>query len=310
MKNIFVIVLIGFLLIGRNGLSYAGQIRKNTSLRVSMNMDHVSKKVIIVALSEFDTCTNITGSVPSEEGVLISKDRVSGFEVDLLETIVQKAGWKTNYVYYSFSEKMKAVIRGDVDMGIGCISMTSERNKQLVYSRYTMKSGLVALSRKSPWWWESMKPITLQLGLTYFVAFQSYSLLIFLLSRWENKNSPIKSWGDAKIAIKSRLNIGRETKNYPTGFWSGITFDVVLPLCLVLFIIGVIKAENDLASERAEISIRNAHELANYKVATKAGTFSYRFLIEYGVETIAVVDVSEAFEMLHSGCNQVVHKRL
>lgn len=71
-----------------------------------------------------------------------------GFENELLLEIVKRANLKIDIVECSFVQMMSGVEKGKLDIGMGLISITSERRKKVQFSEPYMKSDVVVLGNK------------------------------------------------------------------------------------------------------------------------------------------------------------------
>lgn len=74
--------------------------------------------------------------------------KASGFEHDLLLEIAKRADLKIDIIDCSFLQIISGVTEGKLDIGIGLISITNERKKNLQFSEPYMKSQVVILGNK------------------------------------------------------------------------------------------------------------------------------------------------------------------
>jgi polar amino acid transport system substrate-binding protein len=97
------------------------------------------KKEIIVGISSFSPLV-----------IIGSNNKYDGFEIKLWEKIASKIGLKYKYREMPFKDLLSEVKKGAIDIAISGITRTKEREKDVSFSYFTMRSGLaILLSKKS-----------------------------------------------------------------------------------------------------------------------------------------------------------------
>ncbi|QYR10891.1 ABC transporter permease subunit [Prevotella sp. Rep29] len=111
----------------------------------------------------------------------INSGKQSGLEIDILTEWANRRNWKLEYLTTDFAAQIPAVQTGKADMAMGAISITEERQKQVLFSDGYIESHIMFLVRKGEmgiltnqsqslpvekgngkWWW--IIPILVILG--------------------------------------------------------------------------------------------------------------------------------------------------
>ena len=78
----------------------------------------------------------------------ISAGKPSGLEPSLLTEWANRRGWKLEYLIMDFASQIPAVQTGKADMAMGAISITEERQKQVLFSDGYLESHILLLTRR------------------------------------------------------------------------------------------------------------------------------------------------------------------
>ena len=78
----------------------------------------------------------------------INSGKPSGLEPDLLSEWANRRGWQLEYLIMDFASQIPAVQTGKADMAMGAISITAERQKQVLFSDGYIESHIVLITRK------------------------------------------------------------------------------------------------------------------------------------------------------------------
>ena len=78
----------------------------------------------------------------------ISSGKLSGLEPALLTEWANRRNWKLEFLVMDFAAQIPAVQTGKVDMAMGAISVTEERQKQVLFSDGYVESHIVLITRK------------------------------------------------------------------------------------------------------------------------------------------------------------------
>ena len=78
----------------------------------------------------------------------ICNGKPSGLEPDLLTEWANRRGWKLEYLIMDFASQIPAIQTGKADLAMGYISITEERQKQVLFSDGYLLSEMVLITRK------------------------------------------------------------------------------------------------------------------------------------------------------------------
>ena len=78
----------------------------------------------------------------------ISSGQPSGLEIEILTEWANRRNWKIEYLNMDFASQIPAVQTNKVDMAMGSISITEERQKQVLFSEGYIDSHIVLATRK------------------------------------------------------------------------------------------------------------------------------------------------------------------
>ena len=78
----------------------------------------------------------------------INMGKPSGLEPDLLTEWANRRGWRLEFLLMDFASQIPAVQTGKVDLAMGAISITEERQKQVLFSDGYIESHIVLITRK------------------------------------------------------------------------------------------------------------------------------------------------------------------
>jgi polar amino acid transport system substrate-binding protein len=78
----------------------------------------------------------------------ISYGKPSGLEPDLLTEWANRRGWQLEYLIMDFAAQIPAIQTGKADLAMGYISITEERQKQVLFSDGYIESEMILITRK------------------------------------------------------------------------------------------------------------------------------------------------------------------
>ncbi len=246
-----------------------------------------------------------------EPFVTIEDNGHQGFSIDLWNRIAQANNWEYRFVFSGFRTKLANVKANKVDLAIGGITITADREKTMDFSSPTFNSGLgilvnnhvttqaiVPLIISKLFTWEIANLLLWLFGFLLFVG-----LLLWMVERGSTliRRSFKKGYPDAVWCawmIKTTIGFG---DIYPKRFAGRLItlpiffFGVVL-LSIIIAPINSAFIVRDI--EVLESKIANPTDLSGKTVATKAGTFSIEILKKYDTFIIALPSIREAYELL------------
>ena len=89
------------------------------------------------------------GVSPNYPPLTFMKDgRLAGFEIDLIKKIARNSGRKIEFKTMPFTQLRRALLEKKIDLVIGGISVTAERQKLVSFTEPVIKGGLMPIIRK------------------------------------------------------------------------------------------------------------------------------------------------------------------
>ncbi len=252
--------------------------------------------------------------ISSYSPFVIGGEKLSqGFSIDLWKRIANKNDWEYEFVFSDFRTKLANVKNNNVDLAIGGITITADREKVMDFSSPTFNAGLGILVKKNviP---QAIAPLIIRRLVTWEIAqlllwlfgfLLFVGLLLWLVERGSN-------------LIRKNFKDG-----YPDAVWCAwmikttIGFGDIYPkriagriITLPIFFIGVVLLSIIIAPINAAFIVRDIEvldskiaspiDLRDKTVATKAGTYSVEILKKYDVFIIGVPSIEEAYELLRN----------
>ncbi len=236
-----------------------------------------------------------------------------GFSIDLWKRIADKNDWEYEFVYSDFRTKLANIENKKVDLAIGGITITADRERIMDFSSPTFNAGLGILVKNNVsrqeiipliisrlFTWEIAQLLLWVFGFLLFVG-----LLLWLVER-------------GSTLIRKNFKEG-----YPDAVWCAwmikttIGFGDIYPkrilgrlLTLPIFFFGVVLLSIIIAPINAAFIVRDIEvldskitsplDLREKMVATKAGTYSVEILKNYEAFIIGVPTIKEAYDMLRN----------
>lgn len=245
---------------------------------------------------------------------------LTGFSVDLWNEVAGELNADTEFRVASFEEKLALTRDGRVDVSVGGITISEEREAYLDFGVPTMNSGLKMLVRKETTK-QNVIPIIAKRLFTWEIFQMTGLLLIIMLVL----GLPLWLAEKGSDVIRDRFKDG-----YPDAVWctwmikTTIGFGDVFPKKLLgriltipifflgLVLVGVVSAPIISAFtvrdiEAVEARISHPSDLLGRVAATKKGTYSVEAVREYGARrVIECKDIDVAYQRLLDGEADVV----
>ena len=148
----------------------------------------------------------------------INTGKPSGLEPELLTEWANRRGWQLEYLVMDFAAQIPAVQTGKADMAMGAISITEERQKQVLFSDGYIDSHIVLITRKG----ESLTPGPSPTGEGSDYLWWGVALLIiiigggvwFFLRRKRGTQTAVAN--SSLFTLHSSLKISHLKKSYGT----------------------------------------------------------------------------------------------
>ncbi|MCP4024596.1 MAG: transporter substrate-binding domain-containing protein, partial [Desulfobacteraceae bacterium] len=250
--------------------------------------------------------------ISSYEPFVIGDDKsAQGFSIDLWEKIARANGWNYRFVFSDFRTKLANVKNNKVDLAIGGITITAERERVMDFSSPTFNAGLGILVRKNVTT-QAIVPLIISKLFTWEIA----SLLLWLFGSLLFVGFLLWTAERGSNLIRRNFKDG-----YPDAIWCAwmikttIGFGDIYPkqitgrlITIPIFLFGVVLLSVIIAPINAAFIVRDIEvleskiasplDLRDKAVATKAGTFSVDVLRKYDAFIISVPTIREAYDLL------------
>lgn len=243
--------------------------------------------------------------------MFLSDFNEKGISTQIWEDIADKEDW--NYTYITFEnvdESLHALKRGELDLVIGPISITSSRLEKMKFSQPFYNSSLAIVSRQDQFnLWQKIKPlfsIKLLIAISIFlVILAMVGTLLWLAERKKSpeqfSDEPLNGIGTGMwLAIVTMSTTGYGDKA-PITLWGRIiagSWMIISIIFATSMVAGI--ASTLTLSSLGSSTVATIEELSNRKVATIADSPSVGFLKEYRAKVVAVNTLDDAFEKLNN----------
>ncbi|MGB0132482.1 transporter substrate-binding domain-containing protein [Dokdonella sp.] len=243
--------------------------------------------------------------------VIAESNAYAGLAIDLWEEAAVQNNWAFEYRQFELEELLEAVSRGDVDVGIGAITATAEREADMDFAHAIISSGLgvaVRSNHRSGWLaavGALFSPAFLKIiGVLVLLLF-SVGVLVWLLER---KGNPEHFGGGSgngifsgfwwAIVTMTTVGYGDLAPRTIGGRLLGMIWMVTALLVVSFFTASITSA---LTVGQLSQRISNADDLAGAVIASVADTTSAEWLERRGLEFSTAADVDSALRELADG---------
>ena len=248
----------------------------------------------------------ISGSSP----FILEKDgHLEGISYEIWEAVAAQSNWKfTSQRYTSVSEGLNSLQKGDIDVLVGPISITSARTKSVRFTQPYFQSSLSILSNsEGNGWWDRISP--------FFSKQLLYAVLIFLFILsivgtfvWiaERNASPEQFPKDPAhgiangmwLAIVTMTTTGYGDKA-PITFWGRVITSVWMIISIIFSasLIAGIASTLTLTGIQGNV-LNNVEQLSNKKVAVIKNSPAVNFIDEYRAIPVEVDNFEQAYQKL------------
>ncbi|MCA9643998.1 MAG: transporter substrate-binding domain-containing protein [Polyangiaceae bacterium] len=137
--------------------------------------------------------TLVVGVKVAPPFVIEDGDRYRGLAVDLWEDIAADQGWRFSYKVYDLEGLLAAVEKGEVDVGLGAITVTAERERRMDFAHPITSSGLgVAVRKEEGSGWLAVVQALISPAFLKVIGALCLLLLVVGLLAWlfERKQNP------------------------------------------------------------------------------------------------------------------------
>lgn len=240
----------------------------------------------------------------------------NGLAIDVWRDIATEHGWNFRYQRYDLQGLLDAVKNGQVDVGIGALTVTAQREQDMDFSHPITSSGIgVAVKQQQGADWIGVARSFFSAAFLKVVAVLVFLLLVIGVITWllERKHNE-EQFG------------GKPAEGIGSGFWwAAVTMTTVgygdkapvtrggRVLGLLWMFAGLILASVFTASITSSLTvgqltsrIHGVGDLRGLRIETVAGTTSARWLSGAGLEFSENPDLQGALDALASGDGDAV----
>ncbi len=243
--------------------------------------------------------------------VIKKQDGYGGLAIDLWQDIANEHHWVFEYRGYDLDGLLTAVSDGDVDVAIGAITATAEREQHMDFSHPITSSGLgVAVPRQQGAGWLAVARSFFSLGfLKVLLGLTALLLLVgWLTWLFERRRNPGQFGGKPAQGIGSGF------------WWAAVTMTTVgygdkAPVTLGGRIVGLLwmfaalivastftaAIASALTVGQLSSQIRNANDLGDVRIGTLPDTTSAAWLSGQGYTFRQVRDLDAALNSVANG---------
>ncbi len=232
-----------------------------------------------------------------------------GFSVDVAKRVSAKLLREPTFVWTkNVEETLQAVQDGRVDVGVGAISVTAERERLLDFTHAYATSGLGMAVRAQPrsWWGRLGASLTkgrLTIIFGFFLLIVVAGHLVWLAERGKDAFSDHYFPGVFEgmyWAIVTASTVGYGDKA-PVKWAGRALAGLVIVISLPMFAIFTAELTSALTTSELEAGLKSPNDLGDRPVAVVAGTTSAAFATRRGLSVVATGSVEKAVAALEAG---------
>lgn len=235
----------------------------------------------------------------------------TGISIELWDAIAQQSGWQTEWVVLDNPQaQLDSLVAGNIDVAVGALSITPEREDQMDFSHSFYATGIaIATPIQGSSWASVLKQLVSPdflgaVGLLVMLLL-GVGTLIWLLER---KRNPAQFGGSAVNGIGNGF------------WWSAVTMTTVgygdkapvtamgRVMATVWMFFSVITISgftatiaSSLAVENLSTVVRGVQDLPRVRSVVVAGSTGEDVLRRKGISTLKVATPAEGLQMLRSG---------
>lgn len=241
---------------------------------------------------------------------ILDDEMPRGYSIDLWAGVAREMGVSYDLVEYAgVAEKLQALEQGEVDVVIGGVTLTSDREERFDFSLPCFRTGLdiMASTRHNNLAWSAVSSLFAPGRVGIIVGF----IVLVVLSGhiiWGAERGR-DAFNDRYIpgvfegmywAVVTASTVGYGDKA-PARWWGRIVACAVIVISLPLFALFTAALTSSFTVQSLESSIRGPDDLAGRKVGVLAQTTSEAEAEELHADTVPFEKIDQAYEALHRG---------
>ncbi len=233
----------------------------------------------------------------------------SGIAIDLWREMARRQGVAYRLEEHDLGSLLAAVEARRVDVAVGALLMTAERERTLDFTSPFMHVALAIGTRPSAGWWQAVRSVLSGALSWAALALAScmvvFALLIWLLERRRNPEhfggSAMRGMGDAVWWSASTMTTVGYGDRTPVTFW-GRTAGIVWMLASIVLVSAFIAAvTSSLTVRRLQTQIRSVADLAHVRVGVVTGSGAADYLSDAGIAAVGFDTAPAAVDALVAG---------
>jgi ABC-type amino acid transport substrate-binding protein len=235
----------------------------------------------------------------------------TGITVELWESIADEIGIKYQYEEHSLKELLDGVTDSSIDVALGSITLTTEREKQFDFTHPYYNTGLcIAVQSKKGSIWKSVLKEFISIEFLSVIGLLLGTMILIGLVIWlfERKKNEAEFGGSARKGISSGI------------WWSIVTMTAVgygdkvprtaggklfaglwMFMGIILVSLFIATITSILTVSQLEYSINGPEDLRKNTVGTISYSTSEIYLKDNRIVYISYQDINEALEALDDG---------
>jgi polar amino acid transport system substrate-binding protein len=241
--------------------------------------------------------------------VFQDKNKLSGFSIDLWDSIANLMGAKSKFtVYPTVRDVLNQVERNTADLGIAAISITAERQEKFDFSFPMFAGGLQIMVRSS----EGQKNIFPNILQTFFspVLLQVVGIalalilvaahIIWLFERHHPEAIISKSYfpGIFKACWWAAATLATQADEMPKGSLGRMIAIIWMFIGVIFVAYFTATVTTSMTVQQLQGDIRGIEDLPGRVVVTTTGSTATQFLRQQRIKAVEVAGIDKAYEAL------------
>ncbi len=234
--------------------------------------------------------------------------KAGGMAVELWEEVAKELGLFSEYRWYAtVRELLEAVEAGEIEVGVGDISVTHDRAKRFAFSFPWFDGGMRIMRRadlEPSFWSEVLRMRHYRVYGLFLLILLAWALVILWLHRRRDPGFPqdnLTGFTRALLEATSSVRCGEINQTYLG--WTGHLLSVAWMLCGV-GMVAYVTSTMTTAMTRANIDMEGIYELGDLpgrRVGVLRDGVAMAYLREMRVTEVPCADLADATKRLMSG---------